>query len=112
MRVRAARAALYPLASFLATPERRPWWVYILRPVLFVAIQVWALPYRVVSGVRHLPRSFERGRQAVDRGWRRVVAEPVRRGTKWTRSRGRYAVHRFRVNVRLVGARVARILTK
>jgi hypothetical protein len=110
--IRAARAALYPIASFLATTERRPWWVYVLRPVLFVAIQAWALPYRLAAGVKQLPRVLERGRQAADRSWRRSVVEPARRGAKWTRSRSRYAVHRFRVNVRLVGARVARILTK
>ena len=38
--IRIARGLLQPLARFVAgVPDRRPWWVYVLRPPLFLIVQ-------------------------------------------------------------------------
>jgi hypothetical protein len=44
------RPLLLPVVWFVSwLPKRRPWWVYPLRPVFHVAVQVWLLPYRVLD---------------------------------------------------------------
>lgn len=106
---RAGRSALYPLAWFLAgMPDRRPWWVYALRPLLFVAVQAWALPYRARNAFRAAARNMPEARRAGDLAIRRVIVDPWKEGTKRTRSWTRHRVHRLRVGTRVIGARVLR----
>lgn len=110
---RVARWALQPMAWFVATmPDRRPWWVYALRPLLFLAVEAWALPYRIGNGWRRAPRLLGQVQRSVEKGTRRLVVEPWTEGVKGVRSRSRFLLHRARVNARLVGARVLRVLTK
>jgi hypothetical protein len=46
--IRALRGLLHPVAWLVAgMPDRRPWWVYVLRPALWTVVQAWAIPYRV-----------------------------------------------------------------
>jgi hypothetical protein len=109
--LRAARRVLHPVARFVATmPERRPWWVYVMRPVLWAGVQVWALPYRLADGMRSLASALARAGHGFKDHGRRFLVEPGRKSLKRLRSRSRHAVHRVRVNVRLVGARVLRLI--
>jgi hypothetical protein len=108
-----ARRLLYPLAWFVAgMPDRRPWWVYVLKPVFFFIVQVWSLPYRARNAVLLAPRGFQSLQRAAEKGTRRFVADPWKEGMKRVRSRTRYAAHRARVNTRHIGARVLRVLTR
>lgn len=110
--VRAVRALLHPLAWFVAgMPDRRPWWVYVMRPPLFLIVHTWALPYRVRHGVRLAGRQVHEGRQLVEKWTRRLLGDPWKEGTKRVRSRTRYGLHRIRVNTRVIGARVLRSFT-
>ena len=110
---RVVQRALQPVAWFVATmPDRRPWWVYALRPLLFLVVEAWALPYRIGSGWRRAPRLLGQVQRSVEKGTRRLVVEPWKEGVKRVRSRSRFLLHRARVNARLVGARVLRVLTK
>lgn len=111
---RLARQLLYPLAWFVADmPDRRPWWVYVLmRPPLFVFVQAWALPYRLRNGALAVPRLFESFAREAEKSTRRLVLDPWKEGVKRVRNRSRYIVHRVRVNTRMIGARVLRLLTR
>jgi hypothetical protein len=110
---RVMRRMLQPLAWYVATmPDRRPWWVYAVRPLLYLGVQAWALPYRVGNGVRRIPRLLVDYQRTLETGLRRLVFDPWKEGVKLVRNRRRYLLHRLRVNVRIVGSRVLRILTK
>ena len=111
--VRVARRLLYPIVWFVADmPDRRPWWVYVMRPPLFLVVQAWALPYRVRNAVVLAPRVLGPFQRGIETWTRRLVVDSWKEGAKRVRSRTRYFVHRFRVNTRVIGARVLRILTK
>ena len=106
---RAARALLYPLAWFVADmPDRRPWWVYVMRPPVWVGMQAWALPYRASHGVVLTGRRASQLQRDAAKQARRFVVEPWKEGSKHVRSRARYGLHRIRVNTRVIGARVLR----
>ena len=110
---RMVRAGLYPLAWFLAgMPDRRPWWVYVLRPVLFLFVQAWALPFRIRNRFRLMRRSIPEIRRTLQWAGRRAIAEPWKEGTKRVRRWTRHRVHRIRVGTRVLGARVLRTFTK
>ena len=111
--VEAARRLLYPLAWFVADmPDRRPWWVYVMRPLLFVFVQAWALRYRARTAVVLAPRLLTFVQRNITRWKRRLVADPWKGGAKRARSWTRYLVHRVRVITRIIGARVLRAFTK
>ena len=111
--VRFARWLLNPVAWFVADmPDRRPWWVYLMRPPLFLFVQAWALPYRVRNTVVLSPRLLAPMQRGMEKGLRRLVVDPWKEGTKRVRNRSRYLVHRVRVNTRVIGARVLRLLTR
>jgi hypothetical protein len=110
---RAARWLLSPLAWFIADmPDRRPWWVYVLRVPLFLFVQAWALPYRIRNAVVLAPRLLGPLQRSIEKGARRVVVDPWKEATKRVRNRSRFLLHRARVNTRLIGARVLRLLTR
>ena len=111
--VRVARRLMYPLAWYVGDmPDRRPWWVYVMRPPLFLFVQAWALPYRVRNAVLLAPRMLGPAQRAMETWMRRFVVDPWKEGTKRVRSRTRYLAHRVRVNSRVIGARVLRLLTR
>ena len=111
--VRVARRLLQPVAWLVAgMPDRRPWWVYVLRPPLFLIVHAWALPYRVRSGMLLAARLLPQFHRDMKKWTRRLVVDPWKEGAKRVRSRTRYGLHRIRVITRLVGARVLRTLTK
>ena len=109
----AARWLLHPLAWLVAgMPDRRPWWVYVVRPPFFVFVHAWALPYRIRDFAHASVRFLHEVRQGIDKFTRRYIVDSWREGTKRVRSRTRYALHRVRVSTRIVGARVLRTLMK
>ena len=111
--VSVARWLLHPVAWFVAgMPDRRPWWVYVMRPPLFLFVQAWALPYRVRNSMLLAARRLRQVPRDVVKGMQRLVADPWKEGTKHVRSRTRYRLHRIRVNTRMIGARVLRTFTK
>jgi hypothetical protein len=111
--IRVARRLLQPVAWFVAgMPDRRPWWVYVLRPPLLLIVQAWALPYRVRSGVLLAGRRLAQFQRSVERWIRSLVVDLWKEGAKRVRSRTRYGLHRIRVTARVIGARVLRTLTK
>ena len=110
--VRVARRLLQPVAWFVAgMPDRRPWWVYVLRPPLYLIVHAWALPYRVKGAVLLAGRRLSQLQRGVGHWTRRLVANPWKGGAKWMRSRARYGWHRVRVTTRVIVARVLRIRT-
>jgi hypothetical protein len=110
--VLAARSLLKPLAWFVAgMPDRRPSWVYLVRPLFYLVVQLWALPYRLRNAVVLAPRTFLSLQRGAEKWSRRLVADPWKESVKRVRSWTRYGVHRARVNTRLIGARVLRVLT-
>ena len=111
--VRIARRLLQPVAWFVAgMPDRRPWWVHVLRPPLYLIVHAWALPYRVKGAVLLAGRRLSQLQRGVGHWTRRLVANPWKEGAKRVRSRARYRLHRIRVTTRVIGARVLRTLTK
>ncbi|MBI2828457.1 MAG: hypothetical protein HYX77_04190 [Acidobacteria bacterium] len=111
--VRVLRQLLTPVAWLVAgMPDRRPWWVYVLRPPLFLTVQAWALPYRVRNRQLLAARRLPQLQRDVEKRTRRLVVDPWKEGSKRVRSKTRYGLHRCRVNARVVGARVLRTLTK
>jgi hypothetical protein len=91
------RLLLSPIAALVAwLPDRRPWWAYVLKVVLGLGVQLWALPYRLASGAailhaaasRYMEAAAATGRQAgrklskardKQRKWRRRRMDAVRR---------------------------------
>ena len=111
--VRVARRLLQPVAWFVAgMPDRRPWWVYVLRPPLYLMVHAWALPYRVKGAVLLAGRRLSQVLRSVEHWIRRLVVDACKEGAKRVRSRARYRLHRIRVTTRVIGARVLRTLTK
>ena len=111
--VRVARRLLQPVAWLVAgMPDRRPWWVYVLRPPLFVIVHAWALPYYVRNGMLRAVRLLPQFHRDVTKWTRRLIVDPWKEGAKRVRSRTRYGLHRIRVNTRVIGARVLRTFTK
>lgn len=111
--VNAVRRLLYPLAWFVADmPDRRPWWVYVMRPVLFLFVQAWALRYRVRTAVTIAPRLLTSFRRRIEKWTSRLIADLWKEGAKRARSWTRHLVHRVRVHTRILGARVLRAFTK
>ena len=81
--VRALRNVLEPLAWLVAgMPERRPWWVYVARPILWLVVQLWAAPYRLrntgarasVEVARQWGEIVKSSRTAGRRRWRSVTS--------------------------------------
>ena len=108
-----ARWLLHPVAWFVAgMPDRRPWWVYVMRPPLFLIVQAWAFPYRVKKVVLLAGRWLPQLRRGVEHWVRRLVVNPWKEGAKRVHSRTRYRWHRIRVTTRVIGARVLRTITK
>jgi hypothetical protein len=90
-----ARAVLAPLAWLVAwLPERRPWWAYLfIRPLVWVTLQMWFLPYRLgrlrkpaVHTVRQIRRMGRQSGRAVQDQLTRRVPRAFERALK--RARG------------------------